>query len=138
MAKNFAKAFYKSKKWQNCRRSFIDERTLIDGGLCQICHKRLGYIVHHKIMLNASNINDASVSLNFDNLMFVCKDCHDNLPGHGVGNRETEKYFLMRAVKFFRLPPKKIHIRTITGPRGAGRNFAYLVYDPPPFFSEVT
>lgn len=106
MAKNFAKAFYKSKKWQDCRQSFIDERTLIDGGLCQICHKKLGYIVHHKVMLNASNITDASISLNFENLMYVCKDCHDNLPGHGVGNKEPKKYFFDESGQIFPTPPK--------------------------------
>lgn len=107
MAKDFAKAFYKSKKWQDCRQSFIDERTLIDGGLCQICHKKLGYIVHHKIMLNASNITDASISLNFENLMYVCKECHDNLPGHGVGNRKPKKYFFDESGQIFPTPPKK-------------------------------
>lgn len=105
MAKAFAKSFYKSKRWQDCRRSFINERTLIDGGLCQICHSKLGYIVHHKVTLNASNITDANISLNFENLMYVCKDCHDKFPGHGVGNGKPKKYFFDESGQIFPTPP---------------------------------
>lgn len=104
MAKVWAKAFYKSAAWQKCRQSFIAERMLIDGGLCQLCKKHLGYIVHHKVMLNESNINNADVTLNFDNLMYVCKKCHDDLPGHGLGC-STKNIFSMRAECFSLSPP---------------------------------
>lgn len=93
MAKVFAKGFYNSNKWQACRQSFISDRILIDGGLCQLCGKHLGYIVHHKVMLNESNINNPDVTLNFDNLMYVCKQCHDNLPGHGLGCKHKKYFF---------------------------------------------
>lgn len=46
------------------------------------CDGDLGYIVHHIIELNEFNINDPSVTLNFKNLQFVCKKCHDK--HHGV------------------------------------------------------
>nr|DAI75605.1 MAG TPA: HNH endonuclease bacteriophage, HNH Endonuclease, DNA.52A [Caudoviricetes sp.] len=92
MAKAFAIGFYKSKKWQDCRQSFIAERMLVDGGLCQLCKERHGYIVHHKIMIDESNVNNPDVTLNHENLMYVCKKCHDNLPGHGIGC-EPKKYF---------------------------------------------
>lgn len=92
MAKAFAIGFYKSKKWQDCRQSFIAERMLVDGGLCQLCKERHGFIVHHKIMINEGNINNPDVTLNYDNLLFVCKKCHDDLPGHGIGC-EPKKYF---------------------------------------------
>lgn len=77
MAKDFALAFYHSKKWLDCRAAFIKERRAIDGGLCQRCHDLPGYIVHHKIYLTSENITDFSVSLNHDNLEYVCKQCHD-------------------------------------------------------------
>lgn len=92
MAKAFAIGFYKSKKWQDCRQSFIAERMLVDGGLCQLCKERHGFIVHHKIMINESNINNPDVTLNHDNLLYVCKKCHDDLPGHGIGCK-PKKYF---------------------------------------------
>lgn len=86
MAKPWAEKFYNSARWQHCRAAFIDSRIREDGGMCQRCHAQLGYIVHHKIHLTPLNIDDPEISLNFDNLEYVCKDCHDeeHLPGHGA------------------------------------------------------
>lgn len=77
MAKDFAKAFYKSAAWIKCRESFIKERQAIDGGMCMKCHRNPGYIVHHKIYLSPENITDGSISLNHQNLLYWCKSCHD-------------------------------------------------------------
>ena len=51
--------------------------------MCQRCKRQPGYIVHHKIHLTPANIGDPEVSLNWDNLEYVCKECHDaeHLPG---------------------------------------------------------
>lgn len=72
----FAEKFYKSKAWQDCRKSFIAKRL----GLCEVCLSRgiykPGEIVHHKIVLSPQNINNPEVTLNHDNLMLVCRDCH--------------------------------------------------------------
>lgn len=89
MAKEFAKKFYNSKRWKRCRNSYIANRIMIDGGLCEECHKELGYILHHKITLTQSNIDNPDISLNHDNLMYVCKDCHDKYEGHGVCNSKV-------------------------------------------------
>lgn len=35
-----------------------------------------GKIVHHKTRLTPDNIHDTSITLNWDNLMLVCQDCH--------------------------------------------------------------
>lgn len=91
MAKDFAKGFYNSKKWHRCRDSYIGIRIQIDGGLCEVCKDKLGYIVHHKKTLTASNINDPDISLNHEMLMYVCKDCHDLFEGHGVGGGSKVK-----------------------------------------------
>lgn len=80
--KDFAYSFYRSAAWKKCRQSYIDKRILIDGGLCEECHERAGYIVHHRTMLTPANIRDPEVSLNHANLEFVCKKCHDNFEGH--------------------------------------------------------
>ena len=87
MAKEFAKAFYNSGKWKRCKDSYIDERIALDGGVCEECHKNIGYIVHHKVTLTESNINDPDISLNHRLLEYVCKDCHDRFEGHGVGKK---------------------------------------------------
>ena len=50
--------------------------------MCEECRKR-GLIVtgnleaHHKIPLTRENINDPEISLNLDNLMLLCKPCHE-------------------------------------------------------------
>lgn len=78
MAKEFSKAFYKSKAWQSCRRSYIANRVLVDGGMCERCKIRVGYIVHHKVTLTAENIKDPYIALNHSQLEYLCKPCHDN------------------------------------------------------------
>jgi len=46
MAKEWAKPFYNSKQWKQCRKSYIAHRISIDGGMCEHCHRELGYIDH--------------------------------------------------------------------------------------------
>lgn len=84
MAKPWAKRFYNSDRWQACRNGYIQERIRIDGGMCEVCKEKLGYIVHHKILLTPENIRNPEVSLNWENLSYECKDCHDQHEGHGV------------------------------------------------------
>lgn len=73
------KSFYSSKAWKECRNAYIKKC----GGLCELCLAdgiyKPGYIVHHKIHLNEDNYKDPSISLSFDNLMYVCFDCHQKL-----------------------------------------------------------
>lgn len=93
MAKEFAKAFYKSREWRKCRESYIAERRSIDGGMCEICHERLGYYVHHKVLLTPDNITDPMVALNHQLLEYACKPCHDREEGHFLNRRKEEKRF---------------------------------------------
>lgn len=71
MAQEFAKGFYKSKEWQKCR-SFVLMR---DRYLCVRCEAPAEE-VHHKIHLTPKNIGDANISLNPENLISLCKECH--------------------------------------------------------------
>ena len=80
--KDFTDRFYNRPAWIACRASFIRKRQVIDGGLCQRCHDRLGYIVHHKIELTPENIKDPTIALNHELLEFVCLECHNK--EHGV------------------------------------------------------
>lgn len=84
MAKEWAKAFYNSKRWTKCRDTYISNRIDVDGGLCEECHEKPGYIVHHRTTLTKTNISDPDISLNENNLEYVCKDCHDLFEGHGL------------------------------------------------------
>lgn len=76
MAKAFAKTFYRSAKWLRCREAYISARRLIDGGLCECCREKPGEELHHKTFLTPDNINDPNITLNHDNLAWLCKDCH--------------------------------------------------------------
>ena len=89
MAKDWAKSFYNSKKWKKCREAYISLRKAVDGGLCEICKQNVGYIVHHKETLTPESISNPEISLNHENLMFVCHDCHNKIDhdGTSAGNR---------------------------------------------------
>lgn len=74
--KDYAKDFYKSKKWQDCRNSYMKSV----GGLCEDCYKQ-GRItpaeeVHHIKWITPQNINDPNVTLNWKNLVALCRECH--------------------------------------------------------------
>lgn len=77
MARDFAKSFYSSAAWKKCRNSYIAYRRSIDGGLCETCRKRYGYIVHHRIWLTPENINDPDISLSHRHLKYDCLECHN-------------------------------------------------------------
>lgn len=72
MAREFAKKFYKSKAWKQCRQAYFASKH----GLCERCSDA-GKIVHHKVYINEFNINDADITLNADNLELLCQDCHN-------------------------------------------------------------
>jgi len=70
--KPWAKSFYKSKAWQDCRDAYFVFRH----GLCERCG-RPGLIVHHRIYLTPQNINNPNITLSFENLELLCSSCHN-------------------------------------------------------------
>lgn len=74
--KDYAETFYKSKAWQKCRESYAASV----GGLCERCKAngiiKPGEIVHHKKHITPNNINDPNITLNYNNLELLCRDCH--------------------------------------------------------------
>ena len=77
MAQEFARAFYNGKAWKHTRALYIASVF----GLCERCKAKgilkPGKIVHHKIKLNKYNIHNNDIALGFNNLEYVCKDCHE-------------------------------------------------------------
>ena len=73
MAKPFARQFYSSKAWQDCRNEYAKRRH----HLCENCLRRgiyrPGTIVHHKIEIDPVTIERPEISLNFDNLELLCR-----------------------------------------------------------------
>lgn len=76
MAKSFAKQFYSSKAWQTCRNEYAKQKHY----LCEDCLSRgiyrTGEIVHHKIEIDPTTIHRPEITLNFDNLQLLCRECH--------------------------------------------------------------
>ena len=74
--REFAEQFYSSKAWQACRLAY--KKSV--GGLCEQCIKNglynPGVIVHHKIHITPENIECPEITMNFDNLELLCRDCH--------------------------------------------------------------
>ncbi|MBK1678641.1 HNH endonuclease [Rhodospirillum rubrum] len=70
--KPWAKKFYNSKAWKECRASYIPKVF----GLCEHC-SRPGYILDHIKELTPENINDPRITLNHNNLQFLCLECHN-------------------------------------------------------------
>ncbi|MFV9511816.1 HNH endonuclease [Tepidibacillus sp. LV47] len=70
--KEWAKKFYKSKAWEETRNAYYISKY----GICERCG-RPADIVHHKVYLNPSNINNPAITLSFNNLELLCIDCHN-------------------------------------------------------------
>lgn len=81
MSKDYAAGFYASTAWHRCRAAYIAHRQAVDGGMCERCHEQLGLIVHHKTHISPANIGNPVVTLSFDNLEYLCHDCHDKEHG---------------------------------------------------------
>jgi hypothetical protein len=78
---NVLKSFYASTAWQNFRLIVIAERGL----RCEHCGRLIAnpieVILHHKIELTPENVHDVNIALNPDNILLVCRDCHDKIHG---------------------------------------------------------
>lgn len=90
MSYGIRKDFYQSKAWKQVRKNIWIKQNL----LCAECgkpvyvdglseylpkEKRRTGIVHHKIWLDNNNIEDDNITLNEDNLIGICKECHEKI-----------------------------------------------------------
>ena len=87
--KEYAKAFYKSTAWEQTRRAYLKSV----GGLCERCLKKglivPAVIVHHKIYLDANNVNDPEITTNPEHLEALCQACHN---AEHFGERYERRY----------------------------------------------
>ncbi len=83
--KDFARQFYSSAAWKGCRGAYASSKR----GLCEVCLSKGLYvpaeIVHHKIELTPDNIDDPNITLNWNNLQCLCRECH--AAAHGSQKR---------------------------------------------------
>lgn len=90
--KEYAKGFYKSAAWKACRKAYAESRR----GLCEVCLARglyvPGEIVHHRVHLTPDNINDPAVSLNWNNLQLVCRECHAQIHAGRITRYKLDRF----------------------------------------------
>ena len=75
--------FYRSRKWKMARAIKIASVH----GRCEKCGK-IGTEVHHIIHLTPENVFDPSISLNQDNLILLCTECHNKEHGRFEGRKK--------------------------------------------------
>ena len=78
MAAPWAARFYNSRAWRALRERLIVEANF----LCADCGESYlrdstQLVGHHVKELTPANVNDASISLNPDNIKIICRKCHD-------------------------------------------------------------
>lgn len=92
MAREFSRAFYKSKAWKKTRNYIFDKYN----GLCQDCLEKdkivPGIEVHHREFLTPENINDSNIALGEQNLVLLCKECHHKRHNKKDSTREGLKF----------------------------------------------
>lgn len=93
--------FYRSKEWEKLLKTLKMERLNPDGEIiCEYCGKPItkayDMIGHHKEELTEQNVNDASISLNPENIQFVHHRCH-NFIHNKLGYSVREVYLVYGA-----------------------------------------
>lgn len=89
------KSFYKSKEWVDLMQTIRLQRVNDEGQIiCEHCGKpivaKYDCIGHHVIPLNESNIYDANIALNPDNIMLVHHRCHNKIHNRlGINCKEV-------------------------------------------------
>ena len=96
--------FYDSKAWWECRGGFVKSKNYLCERCGRVCwtkgdnrykrakaegHDVVFGIVHHMEYLNDSNVNDPNISLNWENLEYLCIECHNK--EHMTKNVEVRK-----------------------------------------------
>jgi len=130
MAREFAKAFYKSAAWRRAREAYVSERKAVDGGLCELCQEEPGTEVHHKIFLRPENIDDEDITLNPENFALLCYDCHQReheaarrIAQLNAKQRDGKRGVLVGGSYYYdeegKIQPFKVHV--VWGAPGSGK-----------------
>ena len=75
--------FYRSDRWKIARAIKIANAE----GCCERCGA-IGTEVHHIIHLTPQNISDPSITVNQENLMLLCNECHNKEHGRFEGRKD--------------------------------------------------
>lgn len=95
------KAFYNSKEWVQFRQVIIAERMKNNPKhelVCEYCNEPItnptDAILHHNKELTVDNVDDATISLNPDNIRIVHNGCHNKIH-HRFGNVVEHNVYLV-------------------------------------------
>lgn len=97
MSREFSRAFYHSPLWQDVRMSVL----MRDNFLCMKCGNPAEE-VHHIVHLRPDNIADPNISINPDNLISLCKDCHlrEHIQDKARGHIKADKQGILQEYTF--------------------------------------
>ena len=101
--------FYGSKEWADCKAQVLHERVKTDGSIiCEHCGQPIikgfnpqannnkgAMVFHHKIYLNSLNVNDASISINPNNIAILHWSCHNEIHERFSGGRIEKKVYII-------------------------------------------
>lgn len=106
MAQTWAKAFYNSASWKYTRKAVLKR----DCFSCAWCGTRAEE-VHHIKELTAENINDINITLNPDNLISLCGECHKKVTKGSVDCKQ-DYYFDENGQLVRHIPPASLDTKT--------------------------
>lgn len=86
MGKKHIHRFYRSDAWKVARQVKI----AFAAGLCESC-SAIGEEVHHKIILTPENVTDVNITIIQNNLMLLCKDCHNKIHNRFIIEQHFDK-----------------------------------------------
>lgn len=84
--KKWAEKFYKGKAWRRARLAYLIKKNYV----CERCGLH-ATLVHHRIYLNESNINEPSIALDEKNFEALCDRCHQH--EHHKSTAVSDGYF---------------------------------------------
>lgn len=105
MAREETRQLYQSQAWKDTRRAYL--RSV--GGLCERCLAEgiitPAEIVHHKVPLTEDNVKDLNVSLSWNNLQALCRQCHAEVHEDIYRKRSKRRYTVSKSGVVSIIPP---------------------------------
>ena len=105
---NSTAQFYKSNEWAACKAQVLNERQRNGAIYCEHCGQPIlkgfnpqannnagAMVFHHKTYLTNSNVNDAAISINPENIAVVHWNCHNEIHNRFQGGKIEKKVYLI-------------------------------------------
>lgn len=93
--------FYQEKKWRARSKEIYFNRN----STCEKCKRIVGtneYAVHHIIELTPDNYTNNDIAYGDNNLMLLCRSCHDKIHGREFDPQTIRENKLNRYFKYLK------------------------------------